>query len=167
MSFKKNLVAFFTIGLLGVLGHFVYKWTGENRFIGLFFPVNESIWEHLKLIFYPALIYFGAEYLLKSQKEENFIPATIKAIYCGMLTVVTLFYVLGGVIGENLEFLNILIYFIAIITVLIKRNKIINNGKTYSKTTTLILLFFTALTVILFAVWSYIPPSLGIFQPPV
>ena len=73
MSFKKNLISFFVIGIIGVLSHFVYEWSGENAFVGLFFPVNESIWEHLKLIFYPALIYFTAEYFYTKEQSENLI----------------------------------------------------------------------------------------------
>ena len=51
---KRNITAFLTIGLIGVISHFIYEWTGENTLAGLIFPVNESIWEHLKLIFFPS-----------------------------------------------------------------------------------------------------------------
>ena len=39
--------------ILGTLLHFTYEWSGENPIIALFSAVNESIWEHLKLAFYP------------------------------------------------------------------------------------------------------------------
>jgi hypothetical protein len=42
--------------LLGALFHNMYEWSGNNTIVGLFFPVNESVWEHLKLVFYPVLI---------------------------------------------------------------------------------------------------------------
>jgi len=166
VSFKKNIIAFFVIGIAGAISHFVYRWTGENTIVGLFFPVNESIWEHLKLIFFPAGIYFLIEYFLSEEKAENYIPASIKATFCGMSAIIILYYVITGIIGKNIDFLNILIYFISVIVVIVKRNKILNSSKSYSKTVTLILGFFTILTVILFMVWSYNPPMLGIFNPP-
>ena len=50
---KTELVSFVIASALGVLFHFMYEWTGENAIAGLFFPINESTWEHLKLIFFP------------------------------------------------------------------------------------------------------------------
>ena len=51
MTLKRNLIAFLVISILGTIGHFLFEWTGENAIVGLFFPVNESTWEHLKLLF--------------------------------------------------------------------------------------------------------------------
>ena len=42
--------------ITGVISHFVYEWSGNNRLVGLFFPTNESVWEHMKLCFYPYLL---------------------------------------------------------------------------------------------------------------
>ena len=67
---KLNAVLeFIIVGTVGTLWHFVYDWTGDNHFIGFFFPVNESTWEHLKLIFFPAIIYSVIEYLIIKNPE--------------------------------------------------------------------------------------------------
>ena len=167
MGFKKNIIAFFIISIAGVISHFIYEWTGDNVLAGLFFPVNESIWEHLKLIFYPALIYFTAEYFIRGEDiPQNYIPASVKGIFCGMLTIITLYYVLTGVLGRNIDFLNIIIYFISVIAALIKRNRIIRSDKRYSETTTLVFLLITLLFALLFPIWSFYPPHLAIFIPP-
>lgn len=42
--------------VLGILSHFVYDWTGQNFCVGLFFPINESTWEHMKLVYFPMLL---------------------------------------------------------------------------------------------------------------
>ena len=54
---KTELVSFVIASALGVLFHFMYEWTGENAIAGLFFPINESTWEHMKLVFFPMLVY--------------------------------------------------------------------------------------------------------------
>ena len=38
-------------GALGTLLHFVFDWSGGNVAAALFSAVNESIWEHMKLLF--------------------------------------------------------------------------------------------------------------------
>ena len=40
------------VSVLGSLAHFFYDWTNNNAFVGLLTPINESTWEHMKLIFF-------------------------------------------------------------------------------------------------------------------
>ena len=42
--------------ILGTILHFTYDWSGNNAFVGALSSINESTWEHLKLVFYPMLI---------------------------------------------------------------------------------------------------------------
>ena len=165
MGFKRNILAFFVISALGTLGHFVYGWTGENMLAGLIFPVNESIWEHLKLIYFPSVIYFSAEYFLTYKKPCNYIPAAMTGIFCGMASVVIMYYTISGIIGKNIDFINILIFFVAIIITISKRNKIISDGLEFSKNQILILSTAFIITAALFMIWSYLAPRLAIFTP--
>ena len=43
--------------VLGILSHFFYDWSGRTPLAALISPVNESIWEHMKLLFFPALLW--------------------------------------------------------------------------------------------------------------
>src|SRR5574344_2331370 len=43
------------IFLLATLSHFIYNFL-ESDITSIFFPVNESIWEHMKLLFTPFLL---------------------------------------------------------------------------------------------------------------
>jgi len=166
VGFKKNITAFLVISLLGVLGHFVFEWTNNNTFIGLFFPVNESIWEHLKLIFFPSLIYFLTEYYFLNSLPKNYIPASIIGVFGGMISVVVLYYTITGIIGANIDFLNILIFFAAVFVTVRLRNKIITEGKEFSKNFKAVLGGLFVISAVLFMLFSYEPPSLNIFIPP-
>ena len=77
---KYVVIGFFVVGILGTLFHFVYDWSGQMWFVGLFVPVNESTWEHMKLLFVPMLIYImlGNLYIKRQEfmqskkyKEKN------------------------------------------------------------------------------------------------
>ena len=164
---KNGVVAFIIISVLGTLGHFLYEWTNENYLIGLFFPVNESIWEHLKLIFYPSLIYFFLYNITAKNKPNNIIAATAFSIFTGMFYIISIYYTAKGVIGRDVEFINISLYFVAVIITLCRRKKIIEEEKYTSKNMRVIASSLLFLTAFLFAVWSYCPPSLGIFNPPI
>ena len=166
MSAKRNVIAFFIISIIGTLSHFVYEWTGKPYLIGLFFPVNESTWEHLKLLFFPSLIYFAVVYFTLKEKPKNYISATAISIIAGMLSIVVMFYTYQGVLGKNIDFLNILIYFFGVIVTIYIMQRILKTQSLSSGTANIISLFLLLLTAILFVSFSFNPPSLGIFLPP-
>ena len=63
--------AVFTI-ITGTLLHFVYEWSGESLFVGIFSPINESVWEHLKLLFFPMSVWILIGYFIFGKNENYF-----------------------------------------------------------------------------------------------
>ncbi len=163
---KRILAAFFVIALLGTLGHFIYEWTNNNYIVGLFFPVSESIWEHLKLIFYPTLIFSAAEYFLWEEKPQNYISAVTKSVIEGMAFIVIIYYLYSGIIGRNIDAINIPLYYFAIIFMLYKKEKTLVSNKFTMGFFGIISISVLIILGVFFAVFSYNPPSLGIFSQP-
>lgn len=166
MNIKRNIVGFFVISILGTLFHFMYELLGRGFFAGWFFPVNESTWEHLKLIFYPTVLYSVIDFLTLKEKTENYIFATIQAILWGMLTIIVLFYTYTGVLGFNVDFLNILIFYISVVVVLNKRNQYILDKKEYTEIQKIFLGVIFMAIIFLFAIFTIHHPNLNIFIPP-
>ena len=167
MSLKKNIIAFISIGLLGTLGHFLYEWSGDNRIVGYFFSVNESTWEHLKLLFFPTVIYSVFEYLSLKEKPENYVPAVVISLICGMTAIVVLYYTYRGILGYNVDFINIAIYYIGLILSLNKKEKIIREKSFSLNLMFWIFLIIGLIIALAFIFWTYNPLSLGIFTPPI
>ncbi len=150
---------------LGVLFHFVYNWTGEQRFIGFFFPVNESTWEHLKLVFYPITLVSLAEYFLLKWKCPCFSCIKFTSILIGMLTTILLFYTYSGILGFTIDWFNIALYFVSMaIAYIYSYRQFIKNTPVACHKTLCILLF--ALIAILFMIFSVYPPYIGLFSTP-
>ena len=72
-----EIVGFIATGLFGTLLHFVYEWTGGNRVIAVFSAVNESTWEHMKLLFIPFLVFTVVEFIVFSEAFRNFFAVNI------------------------------------------------------------------------------------------
>ncbi len=166
MTFKKNLTAFIVISVLGTVWHFIYEWSGYNSLVGYIASTNESTWEHLKLLFFPALIYFAAEYFLKEKGCESFISASAFGIFLGMLTIVTLFYTYSGVLGKTIDFINIVIYYIGVAAMLAVRTLIIKNRVLTGKGITAFSIIITIIMAIAFFALTYNAPVNGIFSIP-
>lgn len=95
---------------LSFLLHYFYEWTNYNQFITWFSPINESVWEHGKLLFYPYFIFSIIElFLIQNINYKAFITAkTIPLIFC-IPIMIALYYTYSGVLGANIDWLNIAI----------------------------------------------------------
>lgn len=49
-----TIIGIIFVLVLGTIFHFLYEWTENNFVVGLFAPINESVWEHMKLVFFPC-----------------------------------------------------------------------------------------------------------------
>ncbi len=167
MKKSSALLEFLIIGIVGTLWHFIYEWSGDNAVVGIIAPVNESVWEHLKLLFFPTVIYSVIEYFILKDRPENYIAASTLGLFAGMLAIVTFFYTYTGILGYNVSALDILSFFIGLFTMLIIKKRILRKKTFCSKTAKYASLFFIILVAFLFGFWSYNPPSIAIFTPPV
>ena len=165
----KTLKWFCVIGvivtvILGVLSHFVYEWTGENFFAGLFFPVNESTWEHMKLLFFPMFAYA----LFAGKKIEEQYPCIYNAMFTGILVglalIPTLFYTYTGILGFNVDWLNIALF---VISVLMAYYAVYRMAQTCTGKDSKLLRYVMYAVVLAFMIFSVYPPELGLFVSPV
>lgn len=160
-----ELISFLISSLLGTLFHFVYEWSGNNFFVGLFFPVNESTWEHLKLVFLPILLVSVSEYFIGRIQREDFPCIKLRSALLGMLVIVVLFYTYTGVLGMVVDCLNIVIYFIGMGVAYLYSYHKLGSGNTM-KCNLAINILFTFTLLILFMIFTVYPPHLGLFQIP-
>lgn len=119
---KEDFVTFWilagipVISIVGSFMHFVYDWSGKITIAGIFSPVNESIWEHIKLIFWPTLIWWAIGYIIKKDKislSQWFCSLSI-GLYVGPLIIVTFYYTYTGAFGNYSGFLDISSFIIAV-----------------------------------------------------
>lgn len=166
MTLKTFLSRFLFISVLGVLLHFTYEWSGDNPIVALFSAVNESTWEHLKLLFFPMLLLTIIELLFteKRQLPSNYLFARTIGILSGMAFIVIAFYTLTGVFAKLPDAVNIALYFLGVFLALCIENKINRgNSQNHSAFAAVILLTLT----IAFFVFTNYPPSIGLFANPV
>jgi len=153
------------IVLIGSLLHFTFELSGNNPVIGAFSAVNESVWEHLKLSYWPALIYAIIEYRYLKKTTCSFFLAKTVGIYLMPLVIVSCFYFYRTFTEENL-FLDISIFVVAVaIGQLASYELMIWNGA--SKIYTKIPIIALILLATLFIIFTFYPPQLPIFQDPI
>ena len=105
MSLKKiKILGFFVIFALCFLFHFLYDWL-PNSLFSIFFPVNESIWEHMKLI-YSSFVFYGIfDYILLKKNKINFNNFLLQLFLIPIIAIIIyliIFIPIYKTIGENL-----------------------------------------------------------------
>ncbi|NLL29735.1 MAG: hypothetical protein GX258_01495 [Clostridiales bacterium] len=171
MSFKRLskperwiVVGIPLIFIMGSLGHFIYEWSGKNLLLALFFPVNESVWEHIKLGNIPIILWWGFYYFINSRKynldKDKWFTAELAALAVSMITTPALYYLYTGAFGAENLIVDILIFFLAILFAQLlglhfyRYYKGINSG---------IVIVINILIILIFVIFTIYPPNLPIF----
>ena len=161
---KAEIIVILVCWILGTLLHFIYQWTGENKIIASFSAVNESVWEHLKLVFYPMLLAGIVEYFFIKKITNNYIEAKAIGIFGAISFIVVTFFTYTGILGTNIFLIDILIFLSSIILgewisyILMKRK---NESTVQSKILAGIILICLLIS---FIVCTYIPPEVNLFR---
>jgi hypothetical protein len=153
--------------ILGPLMHFTYEWSGGNMFVGLLCAVNESPWEHLKLLAVPMLLFAVIEYFIYGRAYENFVPAKLLAILTGMLTIIVLFYTYTGIIGEDFLAADILLFVLGTLAAWYVSYRVLKSGRFSSSNARIYSLLGLFVLVAAFIIFTFAPPQLPLFQDPV
>lgn len=74
---RKKMLAWEMVGIpvilvLGSALHYLFEWTGSWAPIAAIAPVNESVWEHFKLSFWPGLLFAAVEWPSVGRRVNNY-----------------------------------------------------------------------------------------------
>ncbi len=148
--------------ILGTLSHFLYDWSGNNHILGFFTPVNESVWEHMKLLFFPMLL-CSLFIIFKLQKAY---PCIASSFFFGTLTGTSLiplfFYAYTAISGKDFFILDIGIFILSVIIAFRLSYKLTLSCKLESFT--FLLYCIVCIIFISFIVFTYHPPKASLFS---
>lgn len=153
----------FFIFLIAAVIHSLYDITGFE-ILKPFVPINESVWEHMKMMFYAGLIWAVIEYSSGTFCYFNFWFAKGISILLMTFLVPMIFYTYTAFTGKSIIWVDIAMTFIIALIGQLVFKKLVTSCKDYSKYNTLILIVLIAF-ILLFAYFSYYPPDAKIFIP--
>ena len=165
MNLKKYEIigVIFTI-ILGTLLHFTYEWSNGSNIVALFSAVNESTWEHIKLLFFPYLLYAIFEYIMLKDEYDNIITAKLLGVISGMILIPLLFYSYQALFQKDCFIIDISIFVISVIISYVISYRIMKND---SYSFEIISIFILLLITIAFFIFTFNPPECFIFLDPI
>ena len=150
--------------ILGTLLHFIYEWSGNNVIIASFSAVNESVWEHLKLVFYPMLILGVIEYYFVKNIANNYIEAKAIGIFTAISFIVISFFTYTGIIGTNFFIIDILIFIISIILGEWTSYKLMKRKNESTIQTKILAGGILIFLLSCFIIFTYVTPQVNLFR---
>ena len=109
-SFLWGLGGFAFTSVMGTLLHFLYEFSGGRLWAAVISGVNESTWEHMKLLFFPMLTFAALEYFFFGDRRDFWL-IQLKSILLGLVLIPVIFYTYNMAFGKSPDWLNISIFF--------------------------------------------------------
>jgi len=165
----KHLKRYTIIGIIfvlitGTLAHFLYDWSRNNYIVGLFTPINESTWEHTKLLFFPMLIYSFFIIFKFKETYSHITSSLFFGILTGTLLIPIFFYAYTSILGKDNFILDIGTFILSIIIAFWLSYKLSLSSKLESYS--LLLCGLVCILFICFMLFTYNPPETRIFADP-
>lgn len=158
-----TLIGILVLFVVGSLFHFLYSLTGECFIVGLFVPINESIFEHTKMVVLPIFIWWFIFYLFR--KKDLFVNAwftsAIIAMISAIIAIPMLFYFYSQAFGIESLVIDILILLVSLAIGQILGLHYYRHGKGIEYHFAIVLMI---VIIILFAFFTINPPAFPIFN---
>lgn len=150
------------IVLAGSALHFVFEWSGGFRPLASVAAVNESVWEHLKLAFWPGLAWAVLERRRLAAVPSEFWSAKGLALLVPPILIVTIFSTYTTILGTNLLALDIGTFVVAVVAGQLASAGLLLAG-TKNRVVVGAGLALLALQIAAYATLTYFPPDLPLF----
>ncbi|MDE6364482.1 MAG: hypothetical protein K2O40_10625 [Lachnospiraceae bacterium] len=165
----RPLKTYTRIGILfviitGSIAHFLYDWSNHVSIIGFFTPINESIWEHMKLLFFPMLLY-AFVFVFRYKNRYPSVPSALCAgILFGTFLIPFLFYSYTLILGKDSFVLDLGTFILSILIAFWLSYRLALSGRLLRYTPLLCCL--VGILFALFLIFTYHPPAMPIFEDP-
>lgn len=151
---------------MGTLLHFLFDRTGGSVVAAIFSAVNESIWEHLKLLFYPMVAVALVEYSFWGKDTESFWCIKLLGLLTGLVFIPVVYYTYTGSLGIKADWFNITIFFLAAGLVYWMETKLFQKWYPCKINPKLAVVLICLITIV-FTIFTFAQPHIPLFQDPI
>ena len=161
---KWELAGLFLTLIFGNLLHFVYDWSGQSIAAAVFAAVNESTWEHMKLLAVPWLVWTVVT-IVVNRCAASALPRAI-GLLTGLTAIPALFYTYTGILGKSVGVVNILIFQAAVLLAYFVSVSLQKSARLSSVPFQILGILLHLLAALAFLFFTSFPPSLPLFVDP-
>ncbi len=160
-----SIIGVFSIFLAGNFFHFIYPLSGKRKIISLFGSVNESTWEHLKIAFWPFLIFMYIENLFLGDEFQNIVFFRSLGILFTLIFIPLLYYSYKYLLGKRKTIIDISVFFVSILVGILLSSVLMTSVEWVDCDP--VGYFISSVLVLIFLLGTTIPPKIFLFKDPI
>lgn len=156
--------SFIFIGIVGAALHFTFEITNfKNMVVAFFSAVNESTWEHLKMVFWPGFLFALIEYTYVREKVNNYIVAKTASLFVMPLVITLGWYLYTPFTQKSIYKVDLFLFYLAVLIGQIISYKLLTRPPLSKKVNN----FATgslAVMLVAFSTLTFYPPHMFLFE---
>jgi hypothetical protein len=155
---------FFFIGLIGAALHFTFEMSNFSSMeVAYFSSVNESTWEHLKMVFFPGLVFALIQYTYVRDVVNNYIVAKVAGLVVMPLVITVGWYIYAPILGRSYYPADLFLFYLAVAIGQAVSYRLLTRPQFEAKyTQAAIVLFFIMFAA--FSTFTFYPPKIFLFE---
>ncbi len=162
-----ELAGFLFTAAAGTLLHFLYGWSGGSTAAAVVSAVNESTWEHMKLLFFPVFLFSMVQMCLVGRNYPNFLAVRAVSTVAGLAAIPVLFYTYTGVWGRHVLWADVAVFLLAALCTFWLDACLLQRGRSASIWQQVLGLLVLWGAAFLFVYCTFRPPQIALWQDPV
>lgn len=152
------------IGLVGAALHFTFELSNfSSNVVAYFSSVNESTWEHLKMVFFPGLVFALVQYTYVRDQVNNYIVAKVASLFIMPLVITVGWYIYAPIVGRSIYRIDLLLFYVAVLAGQIASYKLLTRPPLEKKYTQYAIGLFLVMFVA-FSTFTFFPPRIFLFE---
>lgn len=161
-----EFIGFLIVCAVGTLLHYCFGWSGRNTLVAAFAGVNESTWEHMKLLYLPYFVYTMVEFTVFGEPFRNFFAVKAAAGLTGLLLIPLLHYTIAGMFGAPPAWANVAIFYISTAVMYLVSYRLLTSFALRGGALQLAGFALLWTLMFLFILFTYRTPQLPLFRDP-
>lgn len=155
---------FFFIGLIGASLHFTFELSNfSNMLVAFFSAVNESTWEHLKMVFWPGVIFALLEYTYIRERVNNFLTAKTAGLFVMPLVITLGWYAYTPFTGRSIYKYDLMLFYLAVLVGQIVSYTILTRPP-FSRRVSIATIALLVIMLVAFSTFTFFPPRIFLFE---
>ena len=155
---------FLFIGLIGAALHFTFEMSNFSSMeVAYFSAVNESTWEHLKMVFFPGLVFALIQYTYVREDVNNYILAKVAGLVIMPLVIAIGWYIYAPILGRSYYPADLFLFYLAVFLGQWASYKLLTRAPLEKKYTQYAIGVFLVMFVA-FSTFTYFPPNIFLFE---
>jgi len=155
---------FFFIGLIGAALHFTFEMSNFSSMeVAYFSAVNESTWEHLKMVFFPGFLFALIQYTYVRDVVNNYIIAKVVGLFLMPLVIAVGWYIYAPILGRSYFPADLFLFYLAVFVGQVVSYKLLSRPPLEKKYTQAAIVFFLVMFVA-FSTFTFYPPNMFLFE---